>query len=51
MKKTHLISLLLSMVLLFTNTVVFTTSAMAAEGSYALSILNKPGTTFVLSHG
>ena len=51
MKKTRLMSLLLSMVLLFTNTVVFTTPAMAAEESYALSITNKPGTTFVLSQG
>ncbi|MBE7011504.1 MAG: hypothetical protein E7415_02395 [Ruminococcaceae bacterium] len=51
MKKTGIMSMLLSMVLLFTNTVVFTTPAMAAEESYALSITNKPGTTFVLSQG
>ena len=38
------------MALLFTNPVAFTTPAMAAEESYALSITNNPGTTFVLSH-
>ena len=50
MKKFLCAFLSLIMILSLAPASVFATSTGAAEESYALSITNKPGTTFVLSH-